>query len=138
MYIYIFVLADSNGLVWVLFLPCRLPSILLGEAKQFLLPLVRVSGFIPATSDVALRPDATLNMATFTLAICLALFPVHCHIRLGKSSVAYTWSNKRPGEKGHRQEIGFLLLSRRAGIWVLPVSQSHDSLNHFLTHSATT
>lgn len=32
--------------------------------------------------------------------------------------------NKRcPGEKGHRQEIGFLLLSRRAGIWVLPVSR---------------
>lgn len=73
------------------------------------------------------------------LVICLALVPVHCHIRLVKSSVTYKWSKKRcPGEKGHRQEIGFLVLCRRAGIWVLLVSLLHGSLNHFLTHSATT
>lgn len=58
------------------------------DAKWFLLPTVWASGFIPARSDVALCPDATLNTATFTLAICFARHAVHCHICLRKNFYA--------------------------------------------------
>lgn len=71
------------------------------------------------------------------VAFCLASLHLSV-IRLGESPVTYTRSNKRySGEKGHRQEIGFLLLSRCAGIRVLPVCQ-HGARDHFLTHGATT
>lgn len=76
------------------------------------------------TTCVALRPDATLINATFTVPIGLHVFPVCSHVRLDKGCVTYARSTRRsPGEKGgNRQEIGFLLLSRRGGVRVLPVS----------------
>lgn len=104
------------------------------NAKQFLLPRVSVSGFKAAWSEAALQPDATLNQPIFTLVICLALFPARGYIRLSKSSVTYAKSNKRClSKKGHRQEIGFLLLSQTCwhmGAPCVPIARFSQSLSH--------
>lgn len=144
MCIYTSVRADPDGLVLVLFLQHIMQhhffqEVKASEYKTFLSLTVCVSGFQPARSDAALHQSASLNTATFTFALCLISFPVQCHICLAKSSLTYARSTERcPGEKGHKQEIGFLLLCGRAGIWPLPVSPSLGSLHHLLARSATT
>lgn len=141
-YIYTLVLADSDGLAVVYFVTVQIMSNPFGRDDS-----VWVEGgvFLPHVSEASCQSELMLRLIQLPLwAHCIqsghlsGTFPVHYHVCLGKSSLTYVWYNKHcRGEEGHRREIGFLLLSRRAGIWVLPVSP-HASLHLFLTHSATT
>lgn len=144
---YIFVLAILDGFrlhftvrplmtqaayLWPHFWVCECKTV-------YFSPIVWVYVFTQARADFVRHPDAILNKAPFTSSSLWPYSSVPRHICLSKSSVTYSWSNKqclvkrdRDGKLDFFCSLDVLVYGRSL------CPQSHCSLNHFLTHCATT